>query len=104
MGDILELGTETVRLHKEVGRLVQYAGGRKLYAFGSYAYLLGDGAKEAGMNEEDITLCTETDSYKIIAEEIYRKSEPGEIVLIKASHALHSEKIIEEIERLDKKC
>ncbi len=104
LGDILELGAETVRMHKEVGRLIHSAGGRKLYAFGSYAYLLRDGAKEAGMNEKDITLCTETDSYKIIAEEIYRKSKPGEIVLIKASHALHSEKIIEEIERLDKKC
>ena len=104
LGDMLELGHKTEELHKQIGKLAYAEGARKLYAFGAYAYLIRDGAKEAGMKENDITASTELDDYPIIAKEIYQNSEHSEIVLVKASHALLSGKIIEEIERLDKEC
>jgi UDP-N-acetylmuramoyl-tripeptide--D-alanyl-D-alanine ligase len=104
LGDILELGTETFNIHKSVGNLAYYAGAKKLYAFGSYAYLIREGAEEAGMNPQDIYTFTEPDYHKKAAEEILKNTLNNEIVLVKASHALHSEKIIEEIERLAKEC
>ncbi len=104
LGDMLELGSKTEALHKEIGKLAHTEGARRLYAFGAYAYLIRDGAKEAGMDENDITTSTELEDYPMIAKEIYEKSTAYEIVLVKASHALFSEKIIEEIERLDKEC
>lgn len=104
LGDMLELGYKTSELHEEIGKLAYLAGARKLYAFGAYAYLICNGAKSAGMSNEEISVYTDTNYYDILAKEIYKKSKPGEIVLIKASHALHSEKITEEIERLDKEC
>ncbi len=104
LGDMLELGYKTEALHKEIGKLACTEGARKLYTFGAYAYLIRDGAKEAGMKDCDVFASTELGNYPIIAKEIYRKSKRNEIVLIKASHALLSEKIIEEIERLDREC
>ena len=104
LGDMLELGKKTASLHKEIGKLAYLEGARRLYTFGAYAYLIRDGAIEAGMKESMLFATTELLDYPLIAKEIYQKSQPDEIVLIKASHALFSEKIIEEIERLDKKC
>ena len=104
LGDMLELGNKTERLHKEIGRLAFLEGADKLYAFGAYAYLIRDGAKAAGMKDSDLFATTELLDYQLIAKEIYRKSKNGEIVLIKASHALYGGKITEEIERLDKEC
>ena len=104
LGDMLELGQKTVELHNEIGKLAYTSGARKLYAFGSYAYFIRDGARSAGMSEKDISANPETDFYQALAREIYKNSLLSEIVLIKASHALHSEKILEEIERLDKEC
>jgi UDP-N-acetylmuramyl pentapeptide synthase len=104
LGDMLELGHKTEALHKEIGALAYKKGARRLYTFGAYAYLIRDGAREAGMKDEDISTSTEIDDYPIIAKEIYEKSIDSEIVLVKASHSLSSEKIIKEIERLDSEC
>ena len=104
LGDMLELGHKTEALHKEIGALAYKKGARRLYTFGAYAYLIRDGAREAGMKDEDISSSTEIDNYPIIAKEIYEKSIDSEIVLVKASHSLSSEKIIKEIERLDSEC
>jgi UDP-N-acetylmuramoyl-tripeptide--D-alanyl-D-alanine ligase len=104
LGDMLELGKETIRLHKQIGSEIYFQGARKLYAFGAYAFVIRDGAKNAGMNEEDIFVFTESEAQKTISHAIYENSVDGEIVLIKASHALRAEKIIQEIERLDEKC
>jgi len=102
LGDILELGQETVKIHRELGRLAYQRGAKRLFAFGSYSYLIREGALGAGMNKENVYVSTDLLNFRDIAKEIYNKSKDGEIVLIKASHALHAEKITEEIERLDK--
>lgn len=104
LGDMLELGRETEALHRKIGKFAYSEGARRLYAFGAYSYFMSEGARSAGMPDSSIFVSSELGDYRIIAKEIYENSKRGEIVLIKASHALLSEKIIEEIERLDKEC
>jgi UDP-N-acetylmuramoyl-tripeptide--D-alanyl-D-alanine ligase len=93
LGDMLELGNDTERLHKIIGEAVVENGFQKLFAFGLYAPFIADGAKNAGMTNENIFINTNIDAPEITANQIIQNTEYGELVLFKASHAIHAERI-----------
>ncbi len=97
LGDMLELGAETNRLHMEIGAAAYQYGFRKLYLFGAYSDFFAKGAKNAGMRECDIYINTDTSSPEITAQQVINNILPGEILLVKASHALHAERIIHKL-------
>lgn len=95
LGDMLELGEHSESLHKKLGKAVYEYGFRNLYALGAYAPSLAEGALEAGMNRENIFINSDAAKTEITANQILKNKIKDEIILFKASHAIHAEKIIE---------
>lgn len=99
LGDMLELGEFAEKLHEKIGEAVYNYGFKRLYAFGKYARIIAAGAKRAGMEAKNIFINCDVGAPEITAEQIIEKSEPGEIILFKASHDVHAERICECLKR-----
>jgi UDP-N-acetylmuramoyl-tripeptide--D-alanyl-D-alanine ligase len=91
LGDMLELGDASDRLHREVGEAAAACGIRKLYAFGKFAQRIAEGAKSGGIPEECVFI-NDSEDIEATAEQI-RHSYDGELLIVKASHAVHAERI-----------
>ncbi|MDD5531396.1 MAG: UDP-N-acetylmuramoyl-tripeptide--D-alanyl-D-alanine ligase [Syntrophales bacterium] len=90
LGDMLELGTESERLHREIGLFAAKAGVKRIYVRGDFSPALAAGAIEGGMQEKDVI---RLDSPRRIAEEIGRRSRRGDWVLVKGSRRMRMEEI-----------
>lgn len=95
LGDMLELGDETENLHKKIGRAVFEHGFRNLYAIGNFAPLIAAGAIGAGMRKENVFINTDPDAIDITAKQILINHVENELILFKASHNIHAERIIQ---------
>ena len=95
LGDMLELGDMAAGLHREIGFAAVKYGFNKVFAFGKYADFIKEGAILGGLKEENIFVNTYLDKPYITASEIKKNCEAGEIVLVKASHNTHAERIYE---------
>ena len=91
LGDMLELGGESDELHRKVGEAAAKCGVQKLYPFGKFAQRIAEGALIAGMPAERIFL-GDQNGLERTAEQI-RVSYDGELLIVKASHAVHAERI-----------
>lgn len=91
LGDMLELGEGSRRLHYEIGEFVAGMGVDMLFTVGEEARAIARGAAERG----------KTEVYELnsaaAAEYIYALLEPGDALLIKASRGMHFEKIIDDL-------
>ncbi len=91
LGDMLELGSESEELHKTVGKAAAAYKIRRLYTFGKFAEAIAQGAMSGGMPKDRIFTNPGTD-LAITAEQI-QSSYDGELLIVKASHAVHAERI-----------
>ena len=91
LGDMGELGENEEKLHEEVG---EFAGGLQLdvlYTVGTLTRGLEKKAKE-----KNPRLFTQHfDTLEELLPVLMEKTKPGDTVLVKASHFMHFEKIIE---------
>ncbi|MGB4704619.1 MAG: UDP-N-acetylmuramoyl-tripeptide--D-alanyl-D-alanine ligase [Candidatus Saccharicenans sp.] len=92
LGDMLELGPEELRFHREAGRTVAETGWNILVTVGQRARSMAEGACEAGMPEEAVFSFDEALS---AAEWLKRFLQPGDFLLVKGSHGLALERIVE---------
>ena len=96
LGDMLELGTESERLHYELGRLAAEAGARVVAACGREAKYIYEGARDSGHHvlawyfKEKGSLI---DSLPIFLNR-------GDAVLVKASRGMKFEEIVSAIEKM----
>lgn len=88
IGDMKELGTNEKELHFETGKFIFDKGIDKIVAVGNLSKHLFDGANENGFYFETVEQCIDNIS------DIIKK---GDTVLIKASHSMHFEKIVEKL-------
>ena len=90
LGDMLELGEMAKELHFEVGVVCRKAKISKLFAFGKYSdyYIegFGDGVK--------------CDNFDRIASQVLGELAEGDILLVKASHAVDFGKIIRKMQEI----
>ena len=93
VGDMLELGEETDRLHRQVGELAGQAGIIRLYATGPHAGLVAEGARAGGMNKNQII----TGEKEAIITDLKKQLKTGDRVLIKGSRGSAMEEIVEPI-------
>ena len=89
LGDMLELGEYSEELHRTVGETAAVYGVRRLYLFGKLAGYMKDGALDHGMPDSRIHVC---DGIEEVANEI-RRSYDGDLLIVKASHAMHAERL-----------
>ena len=93
LGDMLELGEYSERLHRLVGNEVSKNNIDLLIVVGELAKkYIAEEAKENGMNPNNVYTCNNNEeAYKILKE----KMEKNDIVLLKASNALNLSEILE---------
>lgn len=100
LGDMLELGEETERLHTEVGSLAHKYGFCPLYAYGVYAPFIANGARAAGMNDNKIFINTNPLDPEASAKQILNSTDGDELILLKASHRLYAGEVLEHMRAL----
>jgi len=89
LGDMLELGEYAADEHREIGRLAARSGVFLLVTVGQLAKSIAEGAKEAGLDKVESVLTSE-DAAELAAE----IAGPGDIILVKGSHAMGMEKVV----------
>ncbi|MGX8707086.1 MAG: UDP-N-acetylmuramoyl-tripeptide--D-alanyl-D-alanine ligase, partial [bacterium] len=93
LGDMLELGNDAIALHREVGAYAAQHGAALVVGCGPLGRSIAEGAREAGGQ----ALAFDTRDALIDAlPEIVR---PGDVVLVKASHSMAFEKVVEAVQR-----
>ena len=94
LGDMLELGETTNQLHRGVGEAAVRNGVELIIACGTLAKHIFEGARDAGGN----AVCFE--SKEALFEHLAALIQTGDNVLVKASHSMAFEKIVEALEKL----
>lgn len=87
IGDMLELGDKSDKLHEYIGRNCAKYKIKKLYVFGNFAKSVARGAILEGMSEDQIFINTSLERPDITASQI-KETYLGERILVKASHSV----------------
>jgi len=95
LGDMLELGEETEKGHREVGRRVAEVA-NILFAVGEKAKFIADEAEKAGLDKGKIFCYTTSSEAKLPIQNMLQE---GDVILIKGSQGARMESISEEIMR-----
>lgn len=93
LGDILELGEYSKKIHYEIGLYAATRGIGKLYLMGEHATDIAEGALAGGLAPSLIYISTPA-SYSQMAKIIVGAHAPGELILVKASHKAHLSRVI----------
>ena len=92
VGDMLELGSYSRRLHGQLGKSIARSGVRSIIAVGNFASNIADGALRAGMRKKDIHIAPDSARALPMVKEIVR---PGDVALLKGSRGVRLETIYE---------
>jgi UDP-N-acetylmuramoyl-tripeptide--D-alanyl-D-alanine ligase len=92
VGDMLELGRFSRRLHLALGRRLARAGVRSIVAVGAFAERVAEGARNAGMRKRDMYIAPDSRQALASVAEVLRK---GDVVLVKGSRGVHLETVFE---------
>jgi UDP-N-acetylmuramoyl-tripeptide--D-alanyl-D-alanine ligase len=93
LGDMFELGDKAAGLHYEIGAFAANSETSRLYAVGSFAKSVAQGAMEKGMDENRIMTGTKAS----ICDDLIQRLEPGDWVLVKGSRAMVMEEIVKKL-------
>ena len=94
LGDMLELGKYTEKGHREVGEYLVSSGINKLIVVGERARDIANGARQAGMNSNNIYEFSQTDEAgKFLQERI----KEGDLIFVKGSQGARMERIVKEV-------
>ena len=99
IGDMLELGEHSKKLHVSVGAMAAKYGFEKIFAFGRFANDVAEGALSGGMSKSQIFINENSKNHEYTAKQIEDNCKSGELILIKASHALHADRIIDILDK-----
>jgi len=93
LGEMLELGEESERGHREVGETAAALKIDQLIAIGNAAAAIADGARYAGLRKTNVVNSTSE-----AAELLNEIAAPGDLILIKGSRAARTEEVIKQFE------
>lgn len=94
LGDMLELGNSSEPAHRDLGRYVAKCGFDGLIVVGERSRDIARGAKEAGMEEEQVfNFADSPTAGRFIQDRI----KPGDLILVKGSQGVRMEKIVKEL-------
>jgi UDP-N-acetylmuramoyl-tripeptide--D-alanyl-D-alanine ligase len=99
LGDMLELGPEEERLHREAGRQVAGRADR-LVTVGERARWIGEGAVEAGLPRNAVTSAAGAEEAASLLRGVLRK---GDVVLFKASRGIGLDRAVSELSTVPEK-
>jgi UDP-N-acetylmuramoyl-tripeptide--D-alanyl-D-alanine ligase len=90
LGEMLELGPDAARLHREIGEAAARHGVSALFARGAYAAEMAAAARAAG-----VELAEAVQDHGDIAGAITAIAAPGDVVLLKGSRGMRMELVLE---------
>jgi UDP-N-acetylmuramoyl-tripeptide--D-alanyl-D-alanine ligase len=96
LGEMLELGAETVPAHREAGFMVAEIGANAFLALGEHAGEMSEGAVEAGLPADRVTIVT---SHEEMAHKIGEQMRAGDLILLKGSRRIGLERVIESLQK-----
>jgi len=96
LGDMLELGDQSERLHEDIGRMISETGVNKVFLRGQFARAVARGAMKKGLREEQIHFDLSPEE---ITESLKRGLKEGDWVLVKGSRRMKMEEVVQEIVR-----
>lgn len=91
IGDMLELGPDTERYHRELGQTIAASKIDWLFACGAQAAVVAEGALGAGLPAERIV---EGKDVNELQSQVFACLEPGDVVLAKGSRGMRMEQLI----------
>lgn len=97
LGDMLELGGESARLHLELGKQAARHKIDRLYLIGKQARQVKRGALLSGMEEGRVVIGK---SHRRIARMVYRHARRGDWLLCKGSRGMRMEKVLEALKEM----
>ena len=98
LGDMLELGEAAVSAHREAGGRVARAGASWLFAMGTYADHMKDGALSAGMSDKRIVI---VETHDEMTAKIIQKLKSKDMIFLKGSRKMQFEKVSEGLQRTE---
>ncbi|HEY4524033.1 MAG TPA: UDP-N-acetylmuramoyl-tripeptide--D-alanyl-D-alanine ligase [Candidatus Paceibacterota bacterium] len=93
LGDMLEIGKFTLEAHEEMGRIAAKTV-NVLVTVGGRAKFIAETARKSGMQKRNIFSFETAEEAKMPVQDLLKK---GDLVLVKASHAMGFQDIVEEI-------
>jgi UDP-N-acetylmuramoyl-tripeptide--D-alanyl-D-alanine ligase len=101
LGQMAELGAESVKGHREVGEVAALLGLDRLITLGPGSAEIAAGARAAGRTNTPMVASAEE-----VAELLCQTARPGDLVLIKGSRSARTERVLEEFakRRMETHC
>ena len=96
LGDMLEIGKYAVEAHEELGRMAAKVFDQ-LVTVGPRAKFIAESANNFGLPKKKTVSFDTAEEAKIAVQNLLKK---GDLVLIKASHTMQLEKVVEEIRQI----
>lgn len=96
LGDMFELGKNSKNLHREIGICAGHNGIDSLICCGNHAEFTYKGMIASGCQKESWFFPMKDSLYSVLPSLIKQ----GDVVLVKASHGMHFEEIVEELKKL----
>ena len=96
LGDMLELGPYAIEAHQHLGEFVASVAD-VLVTVGPRAKFIGEAARTKGMHKKNVLLFDTAEDAAIPVQHLIKK---GDLILIKGSHAIGLEKVVEEIKAI----
>lgn len=93
LGDMLELGDSSAELHKQVGMVAAQMGVESLYLVGDFAEDIAEGAKQEGLDNSQIFICTE--GAESVGRILENELHTGDVLLVKGSRGMKMERVVE---------
>ena len=100
LGDMLELGKDSIKLHRAVGEYLQKRGVDLLVAVGNGGVEIAQGAVEAGMNPANTMLFIDRDNVSGITKGLRTHVNQGDTILFKASRGVRLERVIQTLKEM----
>ena len=96
LGDMLELGQASSKLHQDVGMDAGRMGVDRLYLVGQFAPDLAKGALAGGLDPATVIVCPDVDKLSSLLEGELRT---GDVLLVKGSRATRMERVVWHLKR-----
>ncbi len=102
LGDMLELGEQSIDLHRTVGEKYASVGVDMLVTVGELGEYIAEGAIARGLPQCRVESCQTSDNhaYSELAKKLYSQLIPGDTVLFKASRGIRLERLAAELKSL----
>jgi len=95
LGDMYELGNQSSKAHRELGRIAAHAKVDQLYLLGDQARQVRSGALRAGMRSRQVIIGAD---HGDLARGLRQQVRRGDWLLVKGSRGMKMEKVLQELE------